>query len=203
MKQRIKRISKNDRIYYRGRLASNNIFKFSHLFERPNDDEVLPLFIEENPSKNYYFPIERSDVERVLEKLQKEDFNELTHVWFKREAVNDGFPWLGRVILTGSVRVIVLHPWPVSGRLLWSRSKKPLQRWRRLFLRYGAQWIQDKHDWYVFLEGDNLKRFYLEQVFLYEMGYVVDSRTEYWKRMSSKHMVNYTQQYALDKAKEL
>ncbi|MGD1941771.1 MAG: hypothetical protein ACFB0G_10705, partial [Leptolyngbyaceae cyanobacterium] len=56
----------------------------------------------------------------------------------------------------------------------WGKHPKPttIQEYERM----GAKWIQDESGWYLEFDRLSLRRFYLYDVLLHELGHHVDQR---------------------------
>ena len=63
---------------------ADNIFTRAHSLQRPSGGDELPIFITDNPSRDYFFPIGVDDVRRELAHLPQKDWREITHIWFRR-----------------------------------------------------------------------------------------------------------------------
>lgn len=195
MKHRSKTPWKKSRTYgdiYGGRSRrriTDNIFNRYHSLKPPAPHQAQPLLIEDNPSRAYYFPVSKTDIEEVLAKLPKEDTEGLTHIWLRRYATNvKGKKGCFAEFICGSkVRVVVIYPWPVDGKRFLGH-RKPSMRQVREYRRFNAELINEKGRWYVYLDGENLKRFYLECIFLHEIGHHIDGYHRHWSKANRKQL---------------
>lgn len=209
MKPRSKTPWKKSRTYgdiYGGRACqrmTDNIFARYHSLKPPTPGQHLPIFVEDNPSKGYYFPISQTDLEEVMEKLPKEEVKGLTHIWLRRDTGNlDGRNgYFAKFICGSKVRVIIIQPWPIDGKLFLG-NKKPSLRTVKTYQRFNAELTKEKGKWYVFLDGENLKKFYLEYLFLHEIGHHIDWYHRHWSKANFKQCEEYADQYALEIARK-
>lgn len=193
MKHRSKTPWKKSRTYgdiYGGRLRrrmTDNIFLRLHSLKPPAPGQPVPIFIEDNPSRDYYFPISKTDLEEILAKLPEDEVEGLTHIWLRRRAVNlEGEKgYFGEFICGSKVRVIVIYPWPVDGKRFLGK-KKPSLREVKEYRRFNAELLKEKGKWYLYLDGENLKKFHLESIFLHEIGHHIDWYYRHWSKANKK-----------------
>lgn len=186
------------------RRMTDNIFARLHSIKPPELGQVLPIFIQDNPSREYYFPISQTDLEEFLAKLPEADVEGLTHIWLRRHETNSERRKgsFAEFICGSGVRVIVIHPWPVDGKCFISK-RKPSLRQVRQYQRFNAQLINERGRWYIYLDGENLKRFYLEHLFLHEVGHHIDWYYRHWSKANRKQCEEYADQYAVEMAQEV
>src|SRR5262249_18032068 len=135
----------------------------------------LPIFIRDNPSRDFFFPVSVEDIREVLPQVPSAG---LTHVWLRRlrkaewEAGKQPFA----MFIAGSgVRLVVLYPWPRE-MLLRFGEKKPSRRSLRLLIRWGPELERDDEGWLLRWNEAQLRRFYIEDLLLHEIGHHVDCR---------------------------
>lgn len=63
---------------------ADNIFSRAHSITRPSEGEQLPIYINDNASRDFFFPIGQEEVARELSHLPKRDWSGITHIWFRR-----------------------------------------------------------------------------------------------------------------------
>src|SRR3954462_12795605 len=94
------------------RRFADNIFARLHSLKRPAPGVDLPIFIEDNPSRDFFFPVSVQDIRQTLQQLPISRSG-LTHIWLRRVKKSD---WEARrkpfaVFIAGSgVQLIVLYP---------------------------------------------------------------------------------------------
>ena len=62
----------------------DNIFAREHSFTAPSELDETPIFMHENTSRNYFFPISVDDVKDALGKYPPEEVCFITHVWLRK-----------------------------------------------------------------------------------------------------------------------
>ena len=62
----------------------DNIVKRKHSLLKPSEFDKLPIYMVENPSKDFYFPITIDDIKNVLAQLPPEHVEGLTHIWLRK-----------------------------------------------------------------------------------------------------------------------
>ena len=63
----------------------DNILRKLHSLQCPSPLDECPIYMQENPSKDFYFPITVDDIKSVLEQLPTEDVAPLTHIWLRKK----------------------------------------------------------------------------------------------------------------------
>lgn len=107
---------------------TDNIFKRCHSLKKPSINDDLPILIEDNPSKDFFFPLSVHEVERALKALPEPDHKEITHIWLRRLKKSDyenGQTPLAEFICGSGVRVIILYPIPRSMIIELGRKSLP------------------------------------------------------------------------------
>ncbi len=129
--------------------CSDNIFQRLHSIKRPNSNDVLPILIEDNPSRDFFFPLSGQETLETLRGLPKRDYEEITHVWLRRLKKTDyterklPFAWF---CCGSGVRAIVLFPWPNDLTIPYG-SKRPSNKVINEFERYGAKLEKNGKNW--------------------------------------------------------
>jgi len=62
----------------------DNIFAREHSFTAPSEWEETPIYMHDNTSRNYFFPISVDDIKDALSKYTPEDVDFITHVWLRK-----------------------------------------------------------------------------------------------------------------------
>ena len=92
---------------------NDNIFSRAHSLKRPNPNDELPTLMEDNPSRDYFFPISVEETKEALLALPKNDYEGITHIWlrrFNKSEFQKGRLPLAEFICGNGVRVIVYYP---------------------------------------------------------------------------------------------
>ncbi len=208
MKQRITTPWKKSRTFgaiYGGRerrKMADNIFARAHSIKRPSKDDKLPILTQDNPSRDYYFPISAMEAKSALDLLPASDVNGITHIWLRRNQQNKYGLALAEFVCGSGVRAVILYPWRRDGRLYLGRNK-PLNREAAEYMRYCATILQEQEAWYVHFAELFLRRFYLKCLLLHEVGHHVDWYKRHWSKGNVKKMEEFADQYAVIWGKNL
>lgn len=63
---------------------TDNIFARAHSLQRPAPGTELPVFISDNPSRDFFFPVSEQEIRRELSHLPRKDWTGITHIGFRR-----------------------------------------------------------------------------------------------------------------------
>lgn len=204
MKHRSATPWKKSRTYgdlYGGRMRrrmTDNIFARAHSLQRPEPDQALPILIQDNPSREFVFPVSVEECAAALRALPASHGEGITHIWLRRRPARlaGSASALAEFICGSGVRVIVLYPWRADGRLYVGR-RKPHPQSVASYLRFGAEVRCDHGRWYVEFSAADLKRFYIEHLFCHEVGHHVDWYTRHWSKANSRSAEEFADQYAV------
>lgn len=179
--------------------CKDGIFNRYHSFLKPSKGVETPVFMVENPSKDFYFPITPDDIKEVLKKLPNEHTRSLSYIWLrkikKRDYLND--PLQGSFIVGSGVHLIILYPFPIDNRMIFGKVK-PLQKKVNYYKNYTTELQQDdKGYWYLQWAEDEIKKYYLENLLLYEIGNSIHSYYSiYWSKAADKKKEAFADSYA-------
>jgi hypothetical protein len=176
---------------------TDNIFARAHSLQRPADGQRLPLLLQDNPSRDYVFPVGVEEAAAALERLPAQHREGITHIWLRKRTRHQGRPDapLAEFICGSGVRVVVLYAWPADGVLPLGRRKPP-QGEIAHFIRFGGVLRQVRGSWAISFETAGLRRFYLEHLLCHEVGHHVDWYTRLWSKANSKEVEAAADQYA-------
>ncbi|MGJ7499946.1 hypothetical protein ACSFBF_06270 [Variovorax sp. ZT5P49] len=191
---------------YGGRMRrrlTDNIFARAHSLQRPAPGQALPLLIQDNPSREFFFPVSVEECAAALRALPVDHGKGVTHIWLRRRPMRMTGPNapLAQFIYGSGVRVIVLYPWRVDGRLYVGR-KKPKPQHVAPYVRYGAKVVSDQGRWHVDFSQADLRRFYIEHLFCHEVGHHVDWYTRHWSGANARQTEEFADQYAVQWASD-
>ena len=179
----------------------DNIFKREHNLKKPEKNELLPILIEENPSKNFFFPLSADEALEALKALPKRDYEGITHIWLKRIKLSDyrnkSLP-LAQFIYGRGVRVIVLYPW-TKDLIQNFGQKKPSQRAINEYMKYGAIFCKVGKNWVCKWQLKQLRKFYINVLIYHEVGHHIDWYYRHWSKANLKQVEEYADQYAIEK----
>lgn len=179
------------------RRLTDNIFARAHSLQRPVDGQRLPVLLQDNPSRDYVFPVSVEEVAAALERLPAQHREGITHIWLRKRARRHGGPdeSLAEFICGSGVRVVVLYAWPADGVLPLGKRQPPRGGVAH-FIRYGGVLRPMRDSWAISFEMAGLRRFYLEHLLCHEVGHHVDWYTRMWSKANSKEVEAAADQYA-------
>ncbi len=177
----------------------NKVFTRLHSISPPTKDQELPLIIEDNCSREFFFPFNAQEILEALSHLPTSHTSGLTHLWLrrirKRDYKSGNFPF-GSYICGSGVRLIVLYPWPQDMTLRFGK-KRPLKK----VLNNYKQWTEDLFiedgKWCLRWTEEAIKRFYIEDLLFHEVGHHVDYYYRRWSEANLKQVEEFACQYAI------
>ncbi|MBQ4809743.1 hypothetical protein J8M20_00260 [Pseudoalteromonas luteoviolacea] len=186
----------------RQRLRLNdNIFQRAHSLQKPSANENTPILIQDNPSKNFFFPISVYEAQVALTELPNNDAYGITHLWLRRLSNSEyksGSRPLAEFICGSGVRVIILYPFPKSLKMELS-TKKPAAKKVREIHRFCNQLQKDKDGWFIQWDLNALRKYYINSLLYHEVGHHVDWYSRHWSRANNKQVEEFANQYAIQK----
>ena len=85
----------------------DNIVKRRHSLLKPSEFDELPIYMVENPSKDFYFPITIDDIKNVLAQLPPEHVEGLTHIWLRKTNKKNIKEFIRSVVMFASLPYIL------------------------------------------------------------------------------------------------
>ncbi|GLQ35090.1 hypothetical protein GCM10007939_13730 [Amylibacter marinus] len=135
----------------------DNIHARYHSFDRPSAYDDLPIMRVDNPSRDWFHPLDADQVRYALKALPNHD-NDVTHVWLRRGQHPD---WGVATGIWGSgVSLITLYAAP-RNLIRDHGAQKPQQSCQRIYQRYGAKLRRVGNRWQAVWTLPELRRFYL------------------------------------------
>ncbi|MCC7061347.1 MAG: hypothetical protein IT456_00995 [Planctomycetes bacterium] len=168
-----------------------------HSLRAPGPGIETPILIEDNPSRDYYFPLSIEECRTALHALPASHYEGLTHLWLRRPSGVDrrnGLP-LAEFLCGSGVRLIVMYPWRVDRRTCLGRLR-PAGNLARELERFGATFVRDRGWWYAQLDPDALREYYLH-VLYHEVGHHLDWYQRRWSAANMKQVEAAADQYAV------
>ena len=179
---------------------ADNIFKRSHSIKRPNSTDILPIVMEDNPSRDFFFPLSGQETLEALQSLPKRDYEGITHIWLRRAKKQDyieGKLPFARFMCGSGVRAIVIFAWPNDLKISYG-NKRPSNRIANEVTRFGASLEQKGKEWFSQWSIESVRKFYIHIVY-HEVGHHVDWYLRHWSHANSKALEEYAEQYAFAK----
>jgi len=102
--------------------CADGIFNRQHNLQPPTADQERPIYIIENPSRDFYFPATIEEIKEVLSKLPIDHTKHLTHIWLdkiKRSDYLKGTTIQGQFICGSSVYLVKLYAVPTDKKCFW------------------------------------------------------------------------------------
>ena len=176
----------------------DNIVKREHSLLKPTEFDKCPIYIMENPSRDY-FPITIDHIESVLNQLPEKDVSCITHIWLRKpnSKVN-----CQSYFTTGSgVYAIILYPFPKNNKISIGKSK-PSHKLLTWYKGYASEPVKERDNWYIEFTEENARRYYLERLLMHEIGHCVNVWLVYNKAANYKSE-NSADNYALNNKLEI
>lgn len=180
---------------------NDNIFRRCHSLTRPEPGDVTPLLIEDNPSRDFFFPLAAAEVKHALQALPKKDYAQITHIWLRRLKKSEyqaGNMPQAEFICGSGVRVIVLYPTP-KDMVVRLGAKKPSNRKLKELRKWCSKVEYKSGGWRATWELSELKGYYINVLLYHEVGHHVDWYNRQWSQANSKQVEEYADQYAMQK----
>lgn len=179
----------------------DRIFNRAHSLPALTADDEKPVFIVDNPSRDFIFPLTAKEIKAELVRLPDRDWSTITHIWLRRFRKRDyekGELPLAEFICGSGVRLIVLYPWPADLRYFLS-TKKPTTESLKLFEGYETSLAKTDSGWWLEFELPVLKEFYVQTLLYHEIGHNVDWYQRHWTDANQKAQEEYADQYAYER----
>ena len=139
----------------------DNIFKREHSFTAPTDLDETPIFIVENTSRDYYFPIGVDDVHEILSNYPVDKTKFITHVWLRKHIPHNlKHDTLASYTWGSGVYLISLYPIK-KDRMHYLGKKKPIGIMLHEYEKY-SKIIEKKDGFYAQFTDENAKKYYME-----------------------------------------
>lgn len=180
---------------------SDNIFARAHNLKKPSEFDGLPILIEDNPSRDFFFPISAQEAERAMKALPKKDYTGITHIWLRRIKKSDyekGQLPLAEFICGSGVRLILLYPFPKDMKMVLGK-KKPSSRFLKELKKWNASIEFIKGGWIAKWDIASLQSWYINGLLYHEVGHHVDWYNRHWSKANSKKLEEFAEQYAMRK----
>lgn len=150
----------------RHRTDARNIIRF-HDFRRPSTCDNLPIIRVDNPSRNWFHPLNAAQIIYVLKALPKHEQDDVTHVWLRRGGKTlAGHDYcFSDAIWGGGVNLVILYP--MRRDLIHDHGRrKPSQFAQRIYQEYGAILRKRGNIWQTSWDLTGFRKFYLYEALL-------------------------------------
>lgn len=179
---------------------ADNIFSRQHNFLPPTHGQETPIFLVDNPSRDFFFPVTADEIKNTLERLPDHHTDNITHIWLrkiKKKDYENGDTVQGSFICGSGVNLIVIHPFPTDLKMRFGDNKPGTKR-LKFYAPYVTDLNQDNDGWYLKWTEQKLKEYYLESLLLHEIGHHIDSMYQrYWSKTYKDKAENFADNYAV------
>ena len=179
---------------------ADNIFNRTHNLQPPSDNDPKPIFIVENPSKDFYFPVTIEEIQTTLDRLPTEHTEFLTHIWLQKVKKKDymaGNRVQAAFICGSKVYLIKLYAVPKDNKMLFGTTK-PSNKHLTFFKPYCTDLRHDKNGWFLQWTDKGMKQYFLEKLLMHEIGHCVDYMYHrHWSKANSKQTEDFADNYAM------
>ena len=179
----------------------DNIFARAHSLERPPPGQILPILLEENPSRDFFFPISAEEAQEALKELPKRDYEGITHIWLRRLNKADYYKGeypLGTFVCGSGARIITLYPWP-NDMIMRYGKKKPSNTTINEAEKFGATVKRTSKGWQSKWTMKGVRKFYINAILYHEVGHHIDWYYRNWSAANRRQVEDYADQYAIQK----
>lgn len=181
------------------RKIPDKILRRVHSLPRPSPGDVLPIIIEDNPSRDFVFPLSGAEVRELFQAFPKAHKRGLTHIWLRKVSgadYEDGELPLACFMCGSGVRAIVLYPFPADLRIDYGR-RKPTNRHVNKLLQYCSRLEQQEGRWVMQWTLPQLRRYFAEFLFPHELAHHVDEYSRRWSDANLKVIEDFADDYAV------
>lgn len=176
----------------------DGIFRRLHSFTAPAQGTSTPVLLEDNPSRDFFFPMSAAETMAALRGLPPEHLAGITHLWLRRlkktEFAAGNHP-LAEFICGGGVRLIVLYPWPRDMLLPLGRHK-PSARLLKSYSEWTTDLVHNSEGWFLRWTLASLRSFWIEGIVFHEIGHHVDKCSRRWSKANRRQVEEFADQYA-------
>jgi len=181
---------------------ADNIFNRQHSLLAPSQGEETPVYMVDNPSRDFYFPVTVEDIKQVLSQLPVELTQHLTHVWLRKRSKKREL-YQGAFICGSGVQLVVIYAFP-KDLLMRFGEEKPSGSTLTWYAPYKPELIRQKNKWFLKWSEEGIRKYYLEGLLLHEIGHKADSYYKrYWSVAYAKKAEKFANNFAYYWADEL
>ncbi len=180
---------------------TDRIFNRKHSLRKPSPTDELPIFIKDNPSKDFYFPVTEDEILERLDKLPTEHRENVTHIWLRKVKKDDyekHETFQGMFICGSGVNLIVLSAFPTNLRMSFGNTK-PTKRMLKLYSdrTQDLRFDEKKKVWFLQWNAETIRDYYLNSLLLHEIGHFVESVYEkFWSNAGRHRREDFADSYA-------
>ena len=179
--------------------APDKVFDRVNLLMPVKPSDVLPLIVEDVPSKDAFFPVEPAELTELILKAIKPEARELTHIWYRRPKPSEfrgGRVPFTEYIYANGICLIVFYPWPET--LIFPLTKKPTDAILNRYRKWSPKVSSHKGKWQLQWNLDSVRDFYLNDLLKNLLGLHFDFQTKLAQmpdgRLRNGQLVQYANQ---------
>jgi hypothetical protein len=145
-----------------GHRDSDNIRSRLHSFHAPSEFETLPIFRQDNPSREWFHPLSAENIHSALNALPSDYHGDVTHVWMRRNTTirNQSNEYVSDAIYGSGVSLITVYP-TRTNLIRRHGLQKPSQHCQRIYKKYGVEFNRKGTTWQTKWSIEGLRKFYL------------------------------------------
>jgi hypothetical protein len=180
---------------------TDKIFSRQHSLQKPNEHDELPIFIKDNPSKDFYFPVNEPEILEKLSQLPNDYRENITHIWLRKvdkEDYKNHDSFQGMFICGSRVNLIVLSAFPKDLKMFFG-TKKPLKKEIKLYSNWCSDLRFDEKEkvWFLQWDSEKIRDYYLNFLLLHEIGHFVESvYKRFWSKSNERKAENFADNFA-------
>lgn len=169
----------------------DGIVKRLHSLPVPAVSDELPVFIVDNASRDYYFPISVDDVRNELLNYSDDEISCVTHIWFRRHNPKDEVQ--GYSVKGSGVCAVVLYPLSVDRKICLGKSR-PSRRVMKWYEGYAVI-LMEKGEWTARFTEESAYKYYMERLLPHEIAHCM-AYSKGTMRHSAYRNENYADNFA-------
>lgn len=180
---------------------TDRIFNRKHSLKKPSPNDELPIFIKDNPSKDFYFPVTEDEILERMNQLPTEHREKITHIWLRKIRKEDyeKCEEAQAMFICGSgVNLIVLNAFPTNLKMSFGNNK-PTKRILKSYSNWTKELCFDekKEIWFLQWNTEAIRDYYLNSLLLHEIGHFVESVYEkFWSPAKTQRREDFADNYA-------
>jgi hypothetical protein len=162
------------------RRMTDNIFNRLHSLTPPGPLDERPLVLEDNPSRDFVFPVTGQQVLERLRSFPAPDTEDITHIWLRRVPTRSyaGLPFADLIAGSG-VTVIVIYPW-ASDLLVRFGPTRPTSKILKSFAPWTTDLRKVDRQWCLAWDREAMERYTLDHVLPEMVGQHVAWQRDPW-----------------------
>jgi len=179
---------------------ADRVFNRAHSIEKPSPTDVLPIVMQDNPSRDFFFPLSAEEILEALRSLPEHDYEDITHVWLRRpnkqDYIDGKLPYAWFTCGSG-VHLIVMFAWPKDLRISYGKKRPPNSTINDA-ARFGAKLECKGTEWVSQWTLEAARKFCLH-ILYHEVGHHIDWYYRHWSKANKKATEESAEQYAFAK----